>query len=151
MVKIGAVYVNLEAVEAVAPSFDGNGYKFFLAGGRAIEAENVTEYDLTEVLSREGYYVLPDVEGETPPLADCFTGAELEELAKTRVQGYSYVAKDYNGQVFVYVREPAKGSASWLNETRDSVVRLRAGSYDALSFEDIVPLHIGTIMEEMGS
>ena len=151
MVKIGNTYINLEAVEAVAPVLRAHGYEFFLVSGHRIVVECVTEEELTESFSREGYLPLPDIEDSTASLSSCFTADELKELAEVWAEGYRYIGKDANGKVYAYSKEPIRGAASWLNDDAVSdVARLSSGDYSALFFEDIAPLHIGVIMEELG-
>lgn len=148
MVKIGPVFLDLSLVAGAEPV--AGGYTVYLSTGHAILIRPLTEDAFMEALTRDGY--LDQSEDDTEvSLAACFTSAELTELKGVWSLGFRYIAKEASGMVFAYVSEPHKGSVSWINDDESAVTRLRAGSYDALSFEDIVPLHIGTIMEEMGS
>ena len=53
MVKIGNCYVELDSVDAVAPSRDEPGYSLFLRGGRILFLSGVTEQEMIAIL-KEG-------------------------------------------------------------------------------------------------
>jgi len=126
------------------------GYSIYLSTGHAILIRPLTEDALTEALTQAGYLDPPE-EDAVAPLSTCFTEAELKSLADAYRNDYHWIAKDANGKVFAYEREPRKGDRSWLNDDSVSdVIPLKAGEYAALSFKDIAPLHIGTIMEALG-
>lgn len=54
MVKIGEVYVDLDAVDAVAPSREEPGYSLFLRGGRILCLAGVSEREMITVLQQTG-------------------------------------------------------------------------------------------------
>ena len=151
MVKLGDVYVDLNVVDAIAPMRGVvRGYTLFLSSGRNMDVAGVTEEEVETVLIAGGL-LEPDPE-ETGRLLlrdKDFSSEELEELLKANARGFLYLAKDSGGQVYAYTEEPRKGEKSWLNDDMVSrTLRMRAGNYDILSFDDVLPIFIPTIFEE---
>lgn len=151
MVKLGDVYVDLNAVDAVAPMRGViRGYTLFLSSGRNMDVAGVTKEEVETVLIAGGL-LEPDPE-ETGRLLlrdKDFSNEELAELMTAVACGFLYLAKDSGGQVYAYTEEPQKGEKSWLNDdTVSRTLRMRAGNYDILSFDDVLPIFIPTIFEE---
>lgn len=151
MVKLGDAYVDLNAVDAIVPMRGVmGGYSVYLTSGRFFDLPGLTEGEVEPVLETAGL-LEPDVE-ETGRLMlrdKDFSGEELAELLKANARGFLYVAKDSGGQVYAYSEEPTKGQNSWIND--DSVshtLRMKAGNYDILSFEDALPVFIPAIFGE---
>lgn len=151
MVKIGDAYVDLNAVDAIVPMRGVmDGYCVYLSSGRFFDLPGLTEGEVESVLETSGLFE-PECE-ETGRLllrdAD-FSSAELAELLKAAARGFLYLAKDSGGQVYAYSEEPKKGQASWINDDSTSrTLRMKAGSYDVLTFEDVLPVFIPAIFEE---
>lgn len=149
MVKLGDVYVDLNVVDAIAPMRGViRGYTLFLSSGRNMDVAGVTEEEVETVLVAGG--LLEQAKEDDPrPLRSLFTNEELAELAVAVRGGFCWAAKDSVGPVYAYSEEPAKGKAAWINNDDVSrTLRLRAGDYDILSFDDVVPLYIPIIFKE---
>lgn len=151
MVKLGDAYVDLNAVDAIAPMRGVvRGYTIFLSSGRNMDIADVTQEEVEAVLVAEG--LLEPGPNETGRLLfrdKDFSNEELAELMTAVARGFLYLAKDSGGQVYAYTEEPQKGEKSWLNDdTISRTLRMRAGNYDILSFDDVVPIFIPAIFEE---
>ena len=88
------------------------------------------------------------IEPLTVRQAGVFLQEELAELGKRYAEGFHYAGKDKDGTVWAYSLLPKKGAGSWLNDDAHSkVVRLEAGPYAALFFDDELPLAIEGALE----
>jgi len=148
MVKLGDVYVDLNAVDAVAPMRGVmSGYSVYLSSGRFFDVPGLTEDEVEAALVTGGLLEQPE-EDDPRPLRSLFTSEELAELITAVRDGFYWAAKDSAGPVYAYSEEPTKGKAAWINNDDVSrTLRLRAGDYDCLSFDDMVPIYIPTIFE----
>lgn len=147
MVKLGDAFIELSAVEAIAPIRDSSGYAVFLTGGRIMNLNDVTEDEVMRVLNDSGYLdlaipaALPVVAKLTPP--------ERAELSNVYVRGYRFVAKDQNGSTYAYTELPIRGERSWVNDDeRSNVFRLRNDFAD-LDFTDEAPLDLAHLFAEV--
>lgn len=145
MVKLGDAFVELSAVEAIAPVRNGWGYAVFLTGGRIMNVDDVTEEEVVQVLSEAGYLEL--VEAAPVAVVPVLTVPERAELRELYLRGFRFAAKDEDGRSFAFVSSPEKGRASWLADDTTFVVRLR-NEYDGLSFSDEAPLYLAMLFEE---
>ena len=151
MVKLGDVYVDLNTVDAIAPMRGViRGYTLFLSSGRNMDVAGVTEQEVETILIAAGLLESDLEETGRLLLRDKdFSSKELEELLKANACGFLYLAKDSGGQVYAYTEKPRKGEKSWLNDdTVSRTLRMTAGYYDILSFDDVLPIYIPTIFEE---
>ena len=151
MVKVGDVYVDLNAVDAIAPMRGViRGYTLFLSSGRNMDVAGVTEEKIEHALIEGGLLEPdPDETGRLLLRDKDFSNEELAELMTAVARGFLYLAKDSGGQVYAYTEEPQKGEKSWLNDdTVSRTLRMRAGNYDILSFDDVLPIFIPTLFEE---
>ena len=151
MVKLGDAYVDLNAVDAIVPMRGVmDGYSVYLSSGRFFDVSGLTEGEVESVLEAGGLFEPECEETGRLLLRDTdFTGEELAELLKATARGFFYLAKDSGGQVYAYSEEPKKGQASWINDdTVSRTLRMNAGNYDVLSFDDVVPMYIPAIFEE---
>ena len=55
MIKIGEVYVDPAAIEAVSPAIGMTGYAVFLAGGRVLNLPRVTKATMESALREAGW------------------------------------------------------------------------------------------------
>lgn len=144
MVRFGDAFVELSAVEAIAPVRDGWGYAVFLTGGRIMNLD-VTEEEVVQVLSEAGYLDL--VESDPVAVVPALTVPERAELRELYLRGFRFAAKDEDGRSFAFVSSPEKGRASWLADDTTFVGRLR-NEYNGLSFSDETPLDLAMLFEE---
>lgn len=142
MIKIGHAWVDMNAVSAVCENRSEPGWSLFLNSGRIVGLPDVTEADVIQALERCG---LSEEDGENPPAS--FSEAEYAELHRAYVDGYFWAAQDSNGHTYAYTEKPEKGSFAWRSEAA-GILRLKAGDYDALSFEDAEPLELAALFAQ---
>lgn len=146
MVKLGDSFIELSAVEAIAPIRDSIGYAVFLTGGRIMNLNDVTEGEVMRVLNDSGYLDLA-IPAALPVVAE-LTPPERAELSNVYIRGFRYAARDRGGAVFAYTKCPAKGETSWINDDDESAVWRLRNSYDCLSFMDAAPLDLAGLFAE---
>ena len=151
MIKIGHAWVDMNAVSAICENRSESGYSLFMNSGRIIGLPDVTEEEVIQVLEACG--LIGSCEVGT--VMGLLTMEELAELKKVFRGGMCWVAQDGNGHTYAYTKKPEKGPFAWRSEA-SAIVRLKAGDYDALSFEDPEPLGLAALFgqedaEDVGS
>ncbi len=136
MLKIGRSYFNESQIAAIQPSYAGDTIDVYLVRG-AVISERIREDDLQEVLEAAGLLQFTG----NPLGVVVFTRSERDALFRAWEDGYLFAAKDRNGQVFAYSSLPGKFAACWDDHGDCKPLRL-IGDFDALSFEDDVPLDL---------
>lgn len=146
MVKLGDAFIELSAVEAIAPIRNSYGYAVFLTGGRIMNLYDVSEEDVARVLADSGYLELV----ETAPVHRTveLTAPERAELHEVFVRGFRFAAKDLSGIVYAYTDKPWKGKKTWVNCDEASDVRRLRNDYEALDFLDDAPLDLAYLFTE---
>lgn len=141
MIKIGHAWVDMGSVSAICENRSESGYSMFLNSGRIIGLPDVTEEEVIQVLEVCGL-----IEGDAPAVdMAVFTVDELVELEETFRHGLRWIAKDSDGKTFAYRLKPEKDSHTWADD-EVTVYRLKAGDYDALSFEDSEPVDLMDVL-----
>lgn len=145
MVRIGNVFLEGTAVEAIVPEYltqrsagkeVTQGWDIYFAGGTVVSLK-VSEEDLRPLLEEAGYQT-----PESGPVEDlALTPGELEELAVAFRAGYLFAARDGDGKVFAYKGKPKKGKMSWQH---DEAKRMHQ-DYLAVSFDDPEPLDLAAL------
>lgn len=142
MVRIGNVFLEGTAVEAIVPEYltqrtagkaVTQGWDIHLAGGTVISL-NVSEEELRPLLEEAGYQTSEPEQTENPQ----FTPGELEEMATAFRAGFLFVARDGDGKVFAYKGRPKKGKISWQHDVAKRLYQ----DYTAVSFDDPEPLDL---------
>lgn len=143
MIRIGHTWVDMNAVSAICENRSESGYSLFLNSGRIIGLPDVTEEEVLQVLEACGLI------GGDAPVVDMavFTVDELMELEEKFRHGLRWIAQDIDGNTFAYETKPEKLSGGWA-ATDNFVCRLRAGDYDALSFEDSEPVDLKAVFTQ---
>lgn len=143
MIRIGHTWVDMNAVSAICENRSESGYSLFLNSGRIIGLPDVTEEEVIRVLEACGL-----IEGYAPATdMTVFTVDELVELEEVLRHGLRWIAQDVDGKTFAYRHKPEKGSTGWMDGT-STVLRLKAGDYDALSFDDSEPVDLKTLFTQ---
>lgn len=145
MVRIGNVFLEGTAVEAIVPEYltqrsagksVTQGWDIHLAGGSVVSLK-VSEEELRPLLEEAGYQTAGSEPAEDLP----FTSGELEELATAFRAGFLFVARDGDGKVFAYKGKPKKGKMSWQHDVAKRLYR----DYAAVSFDDPEPLDLAAL------
>lgn len=153
MIRIGDTILNEEFIAAIRPANDdgfvvpvGDATRTIvsLSSGKHV-ITNVQMVDVIKALECAGFLA---PEPSDPQMM--FNPCELEELKARFEQGYRFAAKDGDGEAYVYTVRPTKGTASWINDDRISVVRRLRGDFNALSFSDSAPLDICKLLDRLG-
>lgn len=143
MVRIGHAWVDMNAVSAICEIRGESGYSMFLNSGRIIGLPDVTEAEVIHVLEACGL-----IEGDAPAIdMTVFTVDELAELEETFRHGLRWIAQDSDGKTFAYETKPEKLSGAWA-ATDNFACRLKAGDYDALSYEDAEPVDLKAVFTQ---
>ncbi len=146
MVKLGDAFIELSAVEAIAPIRNSYGYAVFLTGGRIMNLYDVTEEDVARVLADSGFLDLV----ETAPVHRTveLTAPERAELHEVYIRGFRFAAKDLSGIAYAYTDKPRKGTKTWVNDDEESDVWRLRNDYAGLDFLDDAPLDLAPLFEE---
>lgn len=137
MIRIGHTWVDMNAVSAICENRSESGYSMFLNSGRIIGLPDITEEEVVEVLVRCGLIDSCEVGIDMA----VFTVDELAELEETFRHGLRWIAQDVDGKNFAYLHKPEKRSHGWV-AAGTQAFRLKAGDYDALSYEDAEPVDL---------
>lgn len=148
MIKLGKAYFDESHIVAIMPTTvplpEGGCVERFVVhveGGHIFYWDAEAE-EVQQTLEAVGL-IEPDAQAEPP----VFTRNEQAELYSVLERGFLYAAKDSDRRVWAYGQAPTKGDYSWQNDDSHSdVVRLTAGKYAALSFDDVYPLDIAVAL-----
>lgn len=143
MVKLGDAFIELSAVEAIAPIRNSYGYAVFLTGGRIMNLYDVSEEDVARVLADSGFLELM----EAAPVHRTveLTSPERAELHEVFARGCRFAAKDLSGVSYAYTDKPRKGAKTWVNDDDESDVWRLRNDYEALDFLDDAPLDLACL------
>ncbi len=75
-----------------------------------------------------------------------FSDKEISQINDLASEGFLYIAKDSNGQVFAYYEKPRKRSASWEVAGEGLTAKRVKGTFDVLSFDDDEPSYLPMLL-----
>lgn len=138
MIKIGNTYITAECVAAVSPDLhDENMLRIFLTGGKSVYVKaSMIE---AEVALMDAGLIEPCVNIPSEDIDQLFAASNI---------GYTYVAKDKTGAVYVYQGKPERNGAYW--EGGGDAARIYNGDFDWLSKDDDEPTLINELFADLG-
>lgn len=150
MIKLGEAYINEKFIEAIFPTGsvdpfsefkpypDKTQYVVILTQGRVLvsTSENEVRIALMSVGLLDGH---DSISVELSP-------DEEDKLQRALADGYRYIARDSNQQVFVYIQKPEKGPGAWRVKDDDEAPLRIKGDFDFLDWEDDEPSEIAPLL-----
>lgn len=137
MIKIGDSYITTDAVTGISPDkYDSGMLRVFLVGGKTMYVKaSMAE---AEVALMDAGLIEPCVSIPSEDIDQLFAASNI---------GYTYIAKDKTGAVYVYQGKPERNGAYW--EGGGDAAKIYAGDFDWLSADDDEPTSIPDLLAEL--
>ena len=148
MFLLGNCYFREDSIAAIAPAHRRQaefasdvdlGYNVHLIGGTVFHVD-VDADEVRRVLINLGIVKVQ------PPVSVELTADKIDKLNKALADGFRYIARDKNQQVFAYVKKPTKGSGQWDQASGDANPLRIKGDFSWLSWEDDEPTEIALLL-----